>query len=42
MNIYEVINGEAVLVRNCSTKEEALLIVEEWKKQGVVCFASED
>lgn len=42
MNIYEIINGEPVLVRSVSTEEEAKEIVKEWKKQGIMCFYSED
>lgn len=42
MNIYEVINGEAVLVRSVCTEEEAKEIVNAWKEQGVMCFYSED
>lgn len=38
MNIYEVINGEAVLVASVSTEEAAKETVEAWKAQGVICF----
>lgn len=42
MNIYEVINGEAVLVASVSTEEAAKETVEAWKAQGVICFYSNE